>query len=98
MGNGEVTRRRFSVIVPPAIVVIVLASILTGVFTMPSTMSDGADAAVEIASEMSSEPTHLWDLVSEANPADDMPSTSDVVARVIAHAITAFLKLVNWAI
>lgn len=93
-----VTRRRVSIFVLTAIAVIVLASILTGVFAMPSTMSNGADAAVEIASEMSSGPIHLWGLASEANPADDVPSTSEVVARVIAHAITAFLKLVNWAI
>jgi hypothetical protein len=98
MGNGEMTKRRVSVIFVTAIAVIVLGSILTGGLAMPSTMSDAADAAVEIASEMSSGPTHLWDLASEANPADDMPSTSEVVARVIAHAITAFLKLVNWAI
>lgn len=98
MGNSEVTRRRVSVIVLTAIAFIMLAIVLTGVLAMPSTMSDGADAAVKMAVEMSSVPTHLWDLASEANPTDDMPSTSSLVARAIAYAITAFLKVLNWAI
>lgn len=98
MGNGKVTWKRVSVILLTVIVVIMLTSILTWVFAMPSTMSGGAGSIIQASSEVSSLPVHLWDVMLEANPTDDMPSSSSIVGRVLAYAIVAFFEVLNWAI